>query len=169
MATHCSILAWIIPQTEKPGGQRSMGSHIFLPNKLLGLPRWLSGKESACQCTRHGLDPWVRKIPWRRKGEPSAVILPGKFHGPRSLAGYSPWDCKSQTRLNTHTNNKLVIQYIECFSDASRGRDPKEEGLEHSLYSWLVRCTDETQACNWQESWGAGGMSFKTETLSFGI
>ena len=35
-----------------------------------GLPRWLSGKESACQsrrCRRHRFDPWVAKIPWRRK------------------------------------------------------------------------------------------------------
>ena len=34
------------------------------------LPRWLSGKESACQCRRlkrHRFKPWVRKIPWRRK------------------------------------------------------------------------------------------------------
>ena len=30
-----------------------------------GLPRWLSGKESARQCRRHGFDSWVRKIPWR--------------------------------------------------------------------------------------------------------
>ena len=35
-----------------------------------GLPWWLSGKEYACQCRRHrrrGFDPWVGKIPWRRK------------------------------------------------------------------------------------------------------
>ena len=38
-----------------------------------GLPRWLSGKESACQCRRrrrHRFDPWVRKIPWRGNGNP---------------------------------------------------------------------------------------------------
>ena len=29
-----------------------------------GLPRWRSGKESTCQCRRHGFDSWVRKIPW---------------------------------------------------------------------------------------------------------
>ena len=34
------------------------------------LPSWLSGKESACQCRRHGFDPWVGKIPWRRNGNP---------------------------------------------------------------------------------------------------
>ena len=53
-----------------------------------------SGKEPACQCRRleiGGFDPWVGKIPWRRKGQPSPVFLPGKSHGQRSLAGYSPW------------------------------------------------------------------------------
>ena len=30
-----------------------------------GLLRWHSGKESTCQCRRHGFDPWVGKIPWR--------------------------------------------------------------------------------------------------------
>ena len=37
------------------------------------------------------LNPWVRKIPWRRKWHPTPVLLPGKFHGWRSLVGYSPW------------------------------------------------------------------------------
>ena len=32
-----------------------------------GLPWWLSGKEFACQCRRHGLDPWTRKIPHAAK------------------------------------------------------------------------------------------------------
>ena len=41
-----------------------------------------------------GSDPWVRKIPWRRKWQPAPVILPGKSHGQRSLAGYNPWGRK---------------------------------------------------------------------------
>ena len=45
---------------------------------LKGLPRWLSGKKSACQCRRCGFSSWVRKIPWRRKGQPPLVFLPGK-------------------------------------------------------------------------------------------
>ena len=60
---------------------------------LLGLPWWLSGRESTCQCRRHRFDPWVGKIPWR-KWQPTPVFLPGKSHGQRSLAGYSPWGCK---------------------------------------------------------------------------
>ena len=58
-----------------------------------GLPWWLSGKESACQCSRHGFDPWVGKIPWRRKWQPTPV-LPGNFHGQRSLVEYSAWGHK---------------------------------------------------------------------------
>ena len=52
------------------------------------------GKESTCQGRRrqrHALDPWVGKIPWRRKWQPNPVFLPGKFQEKRSLADYSPW------------------------------------------------------------------------------
>ena len=37
-----------------------------------------------------GFDPWVEKILWRRKWQPTPVFLPGKSHGQRSLGGYSP-------------------------------------------------------------------------------
>ena len=63
----------------------------------LRLPRWCSGKESACQCRRCKrlrLNPWVGKIPWSRKRQPTPVFLAGKFHRQRSLAGYSPWSCR---------------------------------------------------------------------------
>ena len=40
------------------------------------------------------------KILRSRKGQPTPVFLPGKFHGRRSLAGHSPWGAKSQTRLS---------------------------------------------------------------------
>ena len=54
-------------------------------NKVYGwLPRWLSGKEFACQCRRckrHEFDPWFGKIPWRTKWQPTPVFLPGKSLG----------------------------------------------------------------------------------------
>ena len=50
------------------------------------VPWWLSGKEF-CQCRRRGFDPWVGKIPWRKKWQPMPVLLPGKSHGQRSLVG----------------------------------------------------------------------------------
>ena len=58
-----------------------------LNNDSEGLPRWLSGKEWACQGRTHGFDPWVRKNPWRRKSQPTPVSLPRKSHGQSSLAG----------------------------------------------------------------------------------
>ena len=46
------------------------------------------------RCERCGFHPWVRKTPWRRKWQPTSVSLPGKSHGQRRLAGYSPWGRK---------------------------------------------------------------------------
>ena len=58
----------------------------------MGLPWQLSGKESACQSRRPGFDPWVRKIPWRRKWQPTPVSCLGN---PIDwLVGYSPWGWK---------------------------------------------------------------------------
>ena len=37
-----------------------------------------------------GLIPWVGKIPGKRKWQPTLILLPGKSHEQRSLAGYSP-------------------------------------------------------------------------------
>ena len=52
-------------------------------------------KKKVClQCRRPGFNPWVGKIPWRRKWQPTPVFLSGKSHGQRSLAGYSPWGHK---------------------------------------------------------------------------
>ena len=41
-----------------------------------------------------GVQSLIKKIPWRRTWQPSPVLLPGKPHGQRNLAGYSPWGCK---------------------------------------------------------------------------
>ena len=74
------------------GGKENLTSYHNLELKVL--PRWLSGRESAHQCRRCRLDPWAGKIPWRRKWQSTPVFLPGKSHGQRSLAGYSPWGRK---------------------------------------------------------------------------
>ena len=52
------------------------------------------GKDSACQCRRPGFNPWVEKIPWGKEWLPTPIFLPVKFHGQRSLVGYSPWGHK---------------------------------------------------------------------------
>ena len=66
-----------------------------------GLPWWLRG-QSICYNVG-GFDPWVRKIPWRRKWQPTPVFLPEKSHELRSLVGYSPWGRKeSDTAERLH-------------------------------------------------------------------
>ena len=57
-------------------------------------------KESTCNAGDlfitpiHELDPWVRKLPWRREGLSSSIFSPEEFHGPRSLMDYIPWGRK---------------------------------------------------------------------------
>ena len=63
----------------------------------MGLPKWLTSEEFTCQGgrrRRYEFDPWVRKIPWRRKWQPTPVLLPGESNGQRSLADYRPWGHK---------------------------------------------------------------------------
>ena len=78
-------------------------SSIIMFQRLLW---WLSGKEPACQYRRQGFDPWVQKIPWRRKWQPILVFLPGKCHGQRNLARYSPWGSK-RVEHNLLNNNNM--------------------------------------------------------------
>ena len=48
-----------------------------------------------------GFNPWVRKIPWRRKWQPTPVFSPGESHGQRNLVGYSPWGHKELDMTET--------------------------------------------------------------------
>ena len=61
-------------------------------------PKWLSDKESACQCRRRGFDPWVKKSSWSRKWQPTPALLRWKFQCTEELGccrgSCSPWSCK---------------------------------------------------------------------------
>ena len=72
---------------------------------LLGLTRQLRNKEPTCR--RLGFHPWVGKVPWRSKWQPTPVFLPGKFQGQRSLADYSPWGHR-ESDTTERPNNKSV-------------------------------------------------------------
>ena len=89
----------------------------FLPpaSSTPGLSRWLSGKESTCQgrrLKRCSFDPWVGKIPWRRKWKPTPVFLSEKCHEQRSLEGSiqsmgsqrvrHDWATEHPTQLHLH-------------------------------------------------------------------
>ena len=77
-----------------------------------GPPRWLSGRESAYQCRRCRFDPWVGRIPWRRRWQPILTFLPGKAHGQRSLADCSPWGHKESGRTCQLNNKQHALQEL---------------------------------------------------------
>ena len=56
-------------------------------------------------------DPWARKIPWRRKWQPTPVFLPGQSHGQRSLAGNSLWGRREVGHNYTHTLPIFQVSY----------------------------------------------------------
>ena len=58
-----------------------------------------------------GFDPWVGKIPWSRKWHPTPVFLSGKFHGQKSLAGYSPWGYKEPDTTEHHQVSATRASY----------------------------------------------------------
>ena len=87
-----------------------------------GFPGWFSGKESACQCRRQRFDPWVRKISWRRKWQPTPVYLPGKSQGQRSLVGYSPEGRKRAGHdLATETTTSSLNQWFSIGGHSLQG------------------------------------------------
>ena len=96
-----------------------MGQSLDFPHS----PGSTSGKEPACQRRkrkRRRFDPWVTKIPWRRKWQPTPIFLPGKSPEQRSLVGYSPWSCKESDRTerqSTHTAKYLI--YTEKYNKIS--------------------------------------------------
>ena len=66
------------------------------------------------QCRRHrrlGFDPWVGKIPWRRKWQPTLVFLPGKSHGRIQSMGVT----KELDTVEQFNNNKVIIFNIHWF------------------------------------------------------
>ena len=84
----------------------------------IGLPRWHNGKVSACQCRgskTHGINLWAEKSP--RVGNGNLLIfMPRKFHGQRTLVGYSPWGRKETHDSVTghiHTHMGLTMGWLK--------------------------------------------------------
>ena len=83
---------------------RKMNRLIFYKE----LPWWLRQSSICLQCGRPGFEPWVGKIPWRRKWQSTPVLLPGKSHGQRSLVGYSLWG-----RKESDTSEQLHFHFLQ--------------------------------------------------------
>ena len=105
---------------------------------IRGLLWWLSSKASTCQWRRHGFNPWIRKIPWRRKWQPTPVLLPGKSHGWRSLVGYSPWGRKESDmteRLHFCISSRIHLLQSLLITHSSASTLIRSDQISHSVVS----------------------------------
>ena len=92
--------------------------HLLDASHWSRLPRWHSGKESACQYRRHKrrrFNPWVRKIPWSRKWQPASEFSPGEFHGQSCLANCTVQRVPKSpmwlsTPLHTHVRGLQMLE-----------------------------------------------------------
>ena len=116
-----------------------------LRERYSGLPRWLSGKESACQAGDGVFDPWVRKIPWRRKWHPPLVFLPGKSHGPRSQVGVSLDILPTPQPLQRQSNRKSFDERQRL--DVRSGDARPCCGLCH-IWLWLLALQPARLLCS---------------------
>ena len=89
------------------------------------LPWWLRWQRICLQCGRPRFNPWVGKIPWRGKWQPTPVLLPGKSHGLRSLVDYSPWgrrhghDWATSLSLSWHTHSSAWYSKSPTYESSS--------------------------------------------------
>ena len=113
-------------------------THITVMYIYTGIPDGAvvkSLRANTGDCKRLGFDPWIQKIPWRRKWQPDPVFLLGKFPGQRSLVGYSLWGFKvsdmiKQACARTQTDRQTLLFSHSVMSDSLQPR-----GLQHSRFS----------------------------------
>ena len=86
---------------------------LFYIYMYIGFPGGSDSKEFACGAGELGLIPGLRTSPWRRERLPTPVSLPGKFHGERSLVGYSPWDPKELDTTEWLTLSFFIISFFD--------------------------------------------------------
>ena len=95
MATHSRVPAWRIPGRGEPGGLPSMSQ------------TWLKRLSSSSN-----------KDTWKRRWQPTPVFLPGKFHGQRTMAGYSQWG-HQESVTTEHISNRYKFTLNSVYWTAS--------------------------------------------------
>ena len=75
---------------------------------------WVSGKESSCQCRRHGFDSCVGKTPYRRKWQPTPIFLPGDFLWTEETGGLPSMESQrvGYDLMTKQQQHKLVISIL---------------------------------------------------------
>ena len=137
--------------------RRGFKCFIFLSDDLCGykgsFPGGIGAKESTCQCRRRWFYPWVGKIPWRRKWQPTWVLLPGKFHGQRAWQG----------TVHGATNFPFIIVLIRTEgASLSQWLTDQEQGR-----ILLQQLQDNSFTKSWKIIFGTSPITPIWEVLSF--
>ena len=113
-------------------------------------------KNPLYQCKGCESDPWVRKILWRKKWQPTQVFLPGEFHGQKSLVGYSPW---GRRELDTQMTPTLLQKAEELKSLLMKVKEESEKaGLKLNIKKTKIMVSGPIT------SWQIDGVTVKTVT-----
>ena len=99
----------------------------------IGLPWWLSGKESPCQCRMRRFNSWVGKIPWRRKWQPTPVILAWKIPWTEEPDGLQFMGLTKQ--LSIHIYDRQICTYTDTHIWFKESNTDWTDILKRSL--WL--------------------------------
>ena len=92
--------------------EKGQATHSSVP----GLPLWLNWQKICLQCRRPGFNPWVGKIPWRRKGCPLQYYglensMDCIFHGVAKS-----WTRLSNLHFSLHLGCQICIQSYSQYS-----------------------------------------------------
>ena len=101
-------------------------SSILVSRTYLPMAQWV---RLCLQCRRWWFDPWVRKIPWRMRWQPTPRFSPGESHGQRNPAAYSPWGRESWTQLKQLSAQTCILISRACLTPS----------LYDSLYLFLLQ------------------------------
>ena len=117
---------------------------------------WLRWLRVCLQCRRSRLDPWVGKILWTGKWQPTPVLLPGKSHGQRSMVGYIQGVAESRhnwvTSLSLSFLGSLVSEMVKNLLVMQETQVPSlgwEDALEKGMAThssvpvWRIPWTEE--------------------------
>ena len=125
---------------------------------ISGLPWWLSGKESTCQCRRHGFDPWSGKIPHavEQLSQRTTTIEPvlqspgAPITEPVCCQTWSP--CAREPALHNNKNHLKEVHTLQppCFLAKSRQLCPTLcDPMDHSPAGSFVHGILQTRIMEW--------------------
>ena len=103
-----------------------------VPSQLRCFPGGLGSKRICLQCRRPGFDPWVRKISWRRKWQPTPVFLPGKSHVDREA-----WWATIHEVTKTWLSNQTTLIHSHQLQEVGTFTIPMFKMRKLSPERWL--------------------------------